>query len=137
MKKKNRTMQNIRVAIVSFLLVAVSAAPCWSASQVSGHYTSSSGKRISLAVTVGSPPPQSLIIIQKLPAGTTIIKAEPSYKKLNMEKKQAKWLFNNVKPGTISINMELTHPVRKGGIQATVRYRDRQSGKMTSLTIRE
>jgi hypothetical protein len=136
MKKKNQTMQNIRVAIVSFLLIAVFAAPCWSASQVSGHYTSSSGKQISLAITVGSPPPQSLIVTQKLPAGTTIIKSRPPYKKLN-KKTEAKWLLNGLKPGVITISMELDRPVKSGEIKATLRFRNRQTGKMTSLTIRD
>lgn len=135
MKNKNHIV--LKIGLVMLTALAVTALPllCLAASDISGHYSNNSADNITLRISVGSPPPQSLIITQKLPVGITLVSSRPPYNKLRKKTNEAKWLFSNVEAGNIIIQMNLSKPVSSGDIQATLRYRDNKTGKINTLSI--
>ncbi|MGW8195365.1 MAG: hypothetical protein ACWGOX_13995 [Desulforhopalus sp.] len=101
---------------------------------VSARYLSASGKDIVLSLAIGTPAPASLIVEQYLPPGTTVLSTSPRAKKIDNTRGNVKWLFRNTASGNLRLSITLRAPIN-GGISATVRYRDPQSGAFTELRI--
>ena len=103
---------------------------------VSGQYLNSAGHDIQLRLTVASPTPGTLIVIQNLPAGTVIESASPAFHQYDAGKGEVKWLLTQVSPGRYLLSLRLSTPLASGGISGEIRYKDPASGRMTNLPIR-
>lgn len=119
------------------LLVSLPTSPlCAGEPLVSGQYLNGAGHDIQLRITVASPSPSTLIVIQKLPAGTVIESASPAYHQYDAGKGEVKWLLTHVSPGRYILSLRLSHPLAAGGINGEIRYKDPASGRLTNLPIR-
>lgn len=107
----------------------------FTADLVSGHYISSSGKTIELALEIQSPPPASLIIEQYLPPGTKIASSQPKLKKYDIKKGKAKWLLKNVRSGKMIVKLQLIDKIDKGKIRALLRCKDPATGGFIEMTV--
>lgn len=76
------------------------------------RYLKVQGQEIEIEVSISSPPPATVIIIQNLPAGVTIKRSSPPAKKFNQKSGEAKWLLKGVRPGTVKMAMHLDRPIR-------------------------
>ena len=118
--------------LLGFILLPTSA---FAKDAVACRYLQSQGQNIQLEVSVQSPPPASLIVIQRLPAGIAITEASPPTKKYNEKSGEAKWLFKSVKPGTFVIGMTLDKPIGAGTIRGEIRYMDPVTGEMIRMPV--
>ncbi|MFA7382450.1 MAG: hypothetical protein WC001_03295 [Desulfurivibrionaceae bacterium] len=103
---------------------------------VSGRYLSGAGQDIQLQITVASPAPGTLIVIQKLPAGTVIETAMPAFHQYDAGKGEGKWLLTQIRPGRHVLSLRLAQPVAAGTISGEIRYMDPASGRLTNLPFR-
>ncbi len=103
---------------------------------VSGQYLSSGGQDIQLRITVASPAPTTLIVIQNLPAGTVIESASPAFNQYDTGKGEGKWLLTHITPGSYTLSLHLPLSLPSGGISGEIRYKDPASGRLTNLPIR-
>lgn len=67
------------VSLLAFLLPST----VWAGESIVSKYLQASGGEIKLAITINSPPPTSVIFIQKLPKGINIKKSSPHLKNLD------------------------------------------------------
>jgi hypothetical protein len=88
-----------------------------------------------LELEVGFPAPSMIILIQKVPAATAIIKASPEFKKYDAIKGEAKWLFSGVKPGRIKMAMTLSKPIKSNEVMGEIRYKNPATGQMVTMTV--
>lgn len=103
--------------------------------EVSGVYTQAHGTLLVVEIRVGAPPPSSLILIQNLPPGISILGAQPPANNVNPGKGEAKWLLRDIAPGQFTIRMTLDRPVNAGEISAEIRFKPAQGGAMQSLPV--
>ncbi len=103
---------------------------------VSGQYLSVAGQDIQLRITVASPAPSTLIVIQNLPVGTVIEAASPAFHQYDAGKGEVKWLLTQVSPGRYTLSLHLPRPVASGGISGEIRYKDPASGRLINLPVR-
>ncbi len=115
-----------------FLLLA---SPGRTQDLVSGRYVGVQGRDVVLELTISAPPPATIIVKQKLPAGVTIIKSQPPIKSYNKKHRVAKWLLNNVRPGRLRISFTLSRVVRRDKITAEIRCIDPATGTMITMAI--
>lgn len=106
------------------------------AALVSGQYLSGAGQDIQLRITVASPSPTTLIVIQNLPIGTMIEAATPAFNQYDANKGEVKWLLTKVSPGSYMLTMRLQRAVASGVISGEIRYKEPASGRMINLPIR-
>lgn len=102
---------------------------------VTGQYTSSSGKSITLSLNIHSPAPVSLIIEQYLPPGTEILTSKPEFKKYNRKKGKVKWLLKNIRSGKMTVSLKLANEIAQGSVQALLRCKDPSTGKFIEKKI--
>jgi hypothetical protein len=102
---------------------------------VSGQYLRGAGQDIQLRITVASPAPTTLIVMQNLPAGTVIDSASPAFNQYNVGTGEVKWLLTRISPGSYTLSLRLSQPV-SGGISGEIRYKDPASGRLTNLPVR-
>ncbi len=107
----------------------------WADELVSCRYQQAEGKRISLRLDIGSPPPTMLILVQRLPKGTTINKATPPIKKYNPNQGEAKWLLKRLKSGSMLFTIDLDHEVTAAQVSGEIRYKNPAGGKMKVIAI--
>ncbi|MDA8164270.1 MAG: hypothetical protein M0017_04475 [Desulfobacteraceae bacterium] len=112
-------------ALLIFLLVLPSLAKA-AAGPVTGRYLRAEGQLIQLQITIGSPTPASIIVVQNLPPGTAIVQARPQVNRYDMQSGEAKWLLRG--SGTLLLELDLAQPVRPGQIRGQVRYKDPATG---------
>lgn len=103
---------------------------------ISGQYLSAAGQDIQLRLSVASPAPSTLIVIQNLPTGTMIESASPAFHQYDASKGEGKWLLTHISPGRYILNLRLARPVAPGQISGEIRYKDPASGRLTSLPIK-
>ena len=103
---------------------------------VSCKYQQAEGRRISLRLEIGSPPPMMLIVVQQIPEGVSITKATPPVKKYNPRKGEAKWLLKGLQPGTKLFTIDLDGEVSSDQVSGEIRYKDPAGGKMKVMAIR-
>ncbi|MDH3360670.1 MAG: hypothetical protein OEL55_07350 [Desulfobulbaceae bacterium] len=120
------------VATIFFLLFGANVR---ADEMVSCKYLQSKGKKISLQLDIGSPPPTMLILIQKLPEGISITKSSPQAKKYNYQKREAKWLMKNLTPGTTLFTMELDKEITADQLSGEIRYKSPDSRRMKVIPI--
>lgn len=83
--------------------------------EVRARYSQPRGTKISWKITIPSPPPAAVIVLQTIPVGTVIKSAFPAYNSYDPSSGTVKWLLSKVLPGTIRMRMELDRPIRKKG----------------------
>ena len=103
---------------------------------VSCRYQQAEGKKISLQLDIGTPPPSMLILIQRIPKGVRITKATPPVKKYNPHKREAKWLLKHLQPGETLFTIELDKEVTADQISGEIRYKNPIDGKMEIMAIK-
>jgi hypothetical protein len=82
---------------------------------ISARYSQPRGTDIRWHILIPDPPPAVVMMIQRIPPGTTVLNSSPTYHSYDRETGTVKWLLSNVKPGKISMKMELDTPIRKKG----------------------
>jgi hypothetical protein len=102
---------------------------------VAGRYLERSGTAIALEITIGSPAPASLIVIQHLPPGTKIAKADPAYKKYNAGTGEVRWLLRKPPAGTITIRLIPAAPAVSGKVHAELRCMDPATGELITSRV--
>lgn len=108
----------------------------WAMGVVSGRYISRTATELTLEITIGSPTPGSLILIQHLPPGTAPASADPPYKKFNALKGEVRWLLRNVQPGSIIVQLKLGAPVKPDQVSAEIRCMDPTTGKPETTQVK-
>lgn len=98
--------------------------------QVVGRYKVS-GATIRHTITIPPQPPMAVIVVQYLPPGTEIIAAEPAFSRYDQEKGEVKWLFKDVNPGPLTIDLKLGHEVDRNQLRAEALFKDGQGGSNT------
>jgi hypothetical protein len=125
-----------RGTLVLVLILSMLAWPLVAGAEelVSGRYHDLGGNEVRVELTIGSPAPASIILIQNLPRGVKVIASSPELKKYSPSKGQAKWLFRKVVAGKKIVSVTLDRPVGKGEISGEIRCRD-AAGKMVTVQL--
>ena len=125
-----------RGTLVLVLILSMLALPLVAGAEelVSGRYHDLGGNEVRVELTIGSPAPASIILIQNLPRGVKVIASSPELKKYSPGKGQAKWLFRKVTAGKKIVSLTLDRPVGKGEISGEIRCRD-AAGKMVTVPL--
>lgn len=110
--------------MVCIVLLIIDCEAGWAEGLVSCRYLKASGKEIVLELDVKKPVPSMVIVMQKIPQGTTVINASPNFKKYNKASGEVKWLLTDIKPGRILIAMNLDKPASSGNVNGEIRYKD-------------
>ena len=122
--------------VALLLLLSLPGPLCAGQALVSGQYLNVTGQDIQLRITVASPAPSTLIVIQNLPMGTVIEAVSPAFHQYDVGKGEGKWLLTQVRPGRYILSLRLQRPVASGGVNGEIRYKDPASGRLTNLPIR-
>lgn len=133
---KKHTKASGLLFVALLLLVSLPMPLCAGEGLVGGQYLSAAGQDIQLLITVGSPAPTTLIVIQNLPSGTVVDSASPAFNQYDAGKGEVKWLLTHVNPGRYTVSLRLQHPVVSGRISGDIRYKDPGSGRMINLRVR-
>jgi len=129
-----KTSGNLAV-FAGALLLAILSMKVYAGDLVSARYIASKGKKIVMEIKIQPPPPNTIIVIQHLPAGTDIKRSLPPLDKYDPKHGEAKWLLKKVKPGTFRISMETAGTVRSGEVRGEIRYRDPSTGTMSKIYV--
>jgi hypothetical protein len=108
--------------------------PAQGAELVTGNFSSASGTRIVMNLSIASPAPSNLIVEQYISPQNSIKSTNPRAKKISGQSGKIKWLFRNIQPGTISLETELNSPL-KGQVKGFIRYRTPGSGQYTEQVV--
>ncbi len=100
---------------------------------VSGSYQFK-GNHVLIHVMTDPPAPRAFIVMQSLPPGVKIVSAHP--RPQNFMPNGAKWLFSNMEPGKIVIDMQLSRPVPPKLLKGEIRFRKPGNNAMISSPIR-
>ena len=105
---KNTTFLSVfrRSLLLGAMLAHLYPLPA-AATEVKAHYTSAQGKTITLKLAVGNPPPNTIIVIQKVPPGAKIIRSTPPHKSYKKKRGEVKWLIKKPATGKMSIQFQL------------------------------
>jgi hypothetical protein len=102
---------------------------------VTCRYLQADGRHIQLQLTIGSPAPATIIVIQYLPPGTAIEQAQPAFSRFNQNSGEAKWLLKGVGAGRLLIDLHLSQPVQAGTVHGEIRYKHPTTGAMITEKI--
>lgn len=122
-----------RIAL-AVLLALLFSGTVSAAAEVRANYSQAQGTNLIVQITIGAPPPRSLILVQRLPPGVQVLAAQPA-SQTNTGQGEAKWLLRDLVPGQYTIRMTLDRPVDAGAIFGEIRYLPAQGGKMQSLPV--
>lgn len=134
--RKTHRKKKSGIVLAALLLCLSFSVQAHAVGIVSGRYLSITATEITLEIKVGSQAPASIIIIQYLPQGTTPTAADPSYKKFNAKKGEVRWLLRKVPPGTLTLQLKLSAPVKAGQISAEIRCMDPATGKLVTTQVK-
>lgn len=131
------TLKNLaktHLFITVLLCIFFFAVSSYGNNTVSGRYYSSTGKTITLQITVTSSTPTNIIVEQYIEPGNKILSASPKPKKLDNSRGKVKWLLRNFHSGAEVLSLKLEKP-SKGHIKSVIRYRNPHGGQFTELTV--
>ena len=111
--------------IIPFIFVALLCMGTAKAQELAGRYKHT-GATITYRITVPQQKPAAAIVLQYLPPGTTIQNALPAFSSYDPKTGIVKWLFSDVTPGVLVIELQLTQPVTSQEIKAEVLFKDHQ-----------
>ena len=103
---------------------------------ISCRYQQSEGRKISLQLNIGTPPPSMLILVQKLPEGVNITSSTPTLNKYNPQRHEAKWLLKHLLPGEVIFTIELDKEIGANMVSGEIRYKNPTDGKMIVMSIK-
>lgn len=132
LKFAQKTIGFVQVLIFCLVLLPLSAQ---ASPLVTAAYQHAGGSDFAVRITIGSPPPASLIVIQRMPPGVNIIRAQPPAQKIDQANGEAKWLFRRLKPGTLSITVSLDKSVTSNQLSGQVRFKPPGRNAMESIPI--
>ncbi|WP_136808376.1 hypothetical protein [Desulfosediminicola flagellatus] len=118
--------------LTGFLLCSTQEA---SASPVSGRYLQTSGGMIKLQVNIGSPAPQSIILEQYLPPGTTVTNTLPKARKIESASGKVIWLFKRVNSGNMNVTMNVSPNSAANSVSGILRYRVPGGGSLVEIPV--
>ena len=125
----------IRNALFLLLLLILAVpAQLQAAPLVTARYVQVAGQEVMAEISIGAPPPPTLIVIQNLPPQVAVLRAQPETKSVSIDKGEVKWLLTGLKPGNYTLHLTLDQPVSKSAISGEIRYRE-PGGGMISLPI--
>ncbi|MDW7773503.1 MAG: hypothetical protein SCH71_11500 [Desulfobulbaceae bacterium] len=124
-----------RLSLMMMPCLFFAALPGQASSTITATYLHSGGKSQSIRIEVGSPPPSSLILIQKLPPGTNILRSEPPAQKVDPGAGEAKWLFRNLNPGVIIVSFSVDREISAAEISGQIRFKSPGGEGMKSLPV--
>jgi len=104
-------------------------------SQVSAAYQHIGDKEVVIRIEVDSPPPSSLILVQKLPPGAVIVYAEPPAEKISQAGGEAKWLFRQLQPGIITVSFSLDREISSAEVSGQIRFKSLQGQGMKTIPV--
>ncbi|MCI5224630.1 MAG: hypothetical protein D3924_18670 [Candidatus Electrothrix sp. AR4] len=117
--KKNisRNLAVITALLIStaFLIYFFHPADTTEQQVISARYSQPRGTDIRWHILIPDPPPAVVMMIQRIPPGTAVLNSSPALHSFDRETGTVKWLLTDVKPGKISMKMELDTPIRKKG----------------------
>jgi len=128
-----QAVKRILLETVLFLLllpITAQASPL-----VSATYQHADGREIAVMITIGSPPPSSLILAQRFPPGMTILRSSPPAQRIDPQAGEAKWLFHQLKSGTMRVSITFDREVTASQISGQIRYRSTRGEGMESITV--
>lgn len=134
-RRQTHLTKKSAVLLGALLLCLIFSVQAWAVGVVSGRYLSRTAKELILEIKVGSPAPATLIIIQHLPPGTMPAAANPPYKKINVQKGEVRWLLRKVQPGTLTVQLKLSTPVKPDQVNAEIRCMDPATGKLVTTQV--
>lgn len=133
--KRSPVLRHLFISLfVAAQVLLIAGHDAFAADLVTCRYLSSQGETISLELSIGSPPPASIIVVQSLPAGTEILSSSPSPQKFGNG--EAKWLLKDTNPGRQVISIRVSPPISGGSLRGEIRYKDPATGSLQSMPIR-
>lgn len=117
------------------LLLILPAEPLAGEPLVSGHAAGAGGREIRLEISVGSPPPATVIVTLKLPAGTAVEQAQPAASRFDHKSGEAKWLLSGLGSGRFIIKLQLSRPVTPSELSGRISYKHPATGAMQEEEI--
>jgi len=122
--------------ILSFA-VFLAAVPAFAGAAVSAKYLQPRGRHIVWIIEIPNPPPEAVIVTQKIPPGSEITGSSHSLSSYDKENGIAKWLLNSVPPGTLKMEIKISSPIRKKGeIHGDVLFKDDQADRTFSIFLK-
>ena len=118
--------------IVIFLGVTGNYGNAKAETDITGAYSSASGKQIVLELNISSRSPVNLIVEQFIDPKNFILTTSPRAKKRSSGK--IKWLFRNISNDSLTISIRLRSALQ-GNISAIVRYRNPEDGQLIETQI--
>ena len=109
------------------LLLALPAVADAADRPVAGRYLRAAGQHLQLQLTIGSPAPASIIVVQTLPPGTAIVQAQPAAQRIDGRRGEVKWLLKG-ESGAMVLDLQLAQPVRAGEVRGQIRYKHPATG---------
>lgn len=125
------TVTNFLLPLLLLLLVMSLPVELRAAPLVTARYARIAGQEVVAEISVGHPPPPTIIVIQRLPAEVSVIQAEPATKSANSNRGEVKWLLRGVRAGRIPVRLTLDRPVTSREISGKIRYREPGRGMVT------
>lgn len=101
---------------------------------VAAKYLPIVGQEVAVEISISEPPPQTIIVVQSLPAQVSILQAKPLTKSINSDKGEVKWLLNDLKAGTRVLRLNLDRSLSLEEISGEIRYRE-PGGEMVIVSI--
>ncbi|GEM_PF-1016698 len=132
---KGRLAVRSLIVMIGALAILSFAWPGVARAEVSAVYAQAQGTTLVVEVSIEAPPPSSLILVQNLPPGVTIVGAQPQPNNIDPAKGVAKWLLRNIVPGQVTIRMALDRPVAASEVSAEIRYMPAGGGGMRSRSV--
>ncbi|MCI5144017.1 MAG: hypothetical protein D3923_00480 [Candidatus Electrothrix sp. AR3] len=131
MKKKSGRVSTGIILLLSMMFLLFCFSPAISAG-ITARYSQPRGTQIKWQITIPESPPAAVIIIQRIPPQTVVLKSSPTYHSHDQATGTVKWLLTNIQPGKISMSMELDKPImKKGEIHGEITWLMLDSGVLT------
>jgi hypothetical protein len=102
---------------------------------LAARYLEAEGTQLTIEINPGSPPPASLILVQRLPSGVRLLNSSPAANNINTDRGEIKWLLHSIPPGSLLVEMTLDRAVADDEISAEIRFKPPEGGEMTTLPV--
>lgn len=117
------------------LLLALPAIADAAGKPVSSRYLQPGGRHIQLQLSVGAPAPATIIVVQSLPPGATIERAQPPVSRFDRQSGEAKWLLKGTDHTSLLVDLHLSEPVRASELRGQIRYKHPVTGVMITDNV--
>ena len=133
--RERRGRQRRSALLLIFLLSAIICRNAL-AEGIQASYLQNSDREVLLELNVEDPPPSSIIVLQMLPAGVIIQRAEPSYSTYRKRSNEVRWLFKFPRPGVKRIHLWLSRPLPADQqVRAVIRCMSPETGALMTITL--